>query len=650
MKTDLNRILLLLVFVTIGMAFNSCDNYITPDLGKPRAGGVYLSQARLGTLKVELSNLNTEDTLDYSANIGGVGAADKDVIVHFSANTSLVNTYNAEHGTSYTVLPRENYELTSKTDTIPAGVKYGDSVQLFIKNYPNSLDTGKIYLLPITLKQVNGDLSINKNLQNAYFVITNSYYSKPAGSGTLTDPYQVVSLDNVQWISEHPSSWGSNFIQMENIDATDTRNWNDGKGFVPIGNEEPYFNGTYDGQGHTITGLYINLPKAEWVGLFCRTGENAILENMELENVDVTGLNDVGGVVGLHYGKIKDIKVSSGQVTGTNQGSTNDNIGGLVGSSHGDILGSSSGVDVNAKGNHIGGLAGYTDENTEVKDSYATGDVTGEGKEVGGLVGDNHGAVINCYATGIVHGTSGDYTGGLIGINYGPVENSYATGKVIGDGGGNGGLVGDTHGDISNCYATGDVVSAESNTGGLVGYQNDAIVKNCYATGDVQNKGDGFTGGLVGYANDDADIINSFSTGNVQTVSNYVGGLVGDSHSKIINCYSTGDASTGGAKYAGGLVGQFYDGIMKNCYSTGKVTNPGGTIGGLSGNKGGSSTITNSYWNMQSSGVSISYGGTALSTSDMQGENAKTKMLGFDFTSVWQTREGNYPVLQKNHL
>src|SRR5699024_5011386 len=127
-----------------------------------------------------------------------------------------------------------------------------------------------------------------------------------------------------------------------------------------------------------------------------------------------------------------------------------------------------------------------------------------------------------------------------------------------------------------------------------------------YATGDVQNKGDGFTGGLVGYANDDADIINSFSTGNVQTVSNYVGGLVGDSHSKIINCYSTGDASTGGAKYAGGLVGQFYDGIMKNCYSTGKVTNPGGTVGGLSGNKGGSSTITNSYWNMQSSGVSIS--------------------------------------------
>lgn len=652
MKNNLYHAKLLILMLIMGsVTFNGCDNYITQDPGKPRAGGVYLSQAREGTIQVDLSNLDTEDTLACSANIGGVGAANTDIIVHFNSDASLVTAYNSAHATNYAALPSENYELSRKTDTIPAGVKYGGAIPLFIKNYPAALDTTQQYLLPITLEKVSGGLPINENLQTVYFVVTNVYYKKPAGSGTLLDPYRISSLDNLQWINENPSSWNAHFIQTKDIIASGTKNWNGGEGFIPIGKEAPYFEGSYDGQGHAITGLYIHRPDGNSVGFFSHTAPGSVVENLELKDVDVTGLKDVGGLAGIHYGRIEQVKISSGQVIGTDKGSDYENIGGLVGYNHGAIYSSDADVEVTAKGNHVGGLVGYGEEGTEIKDAHSTGNITGGGKEVGGLVGYNKGAIANCYATGQVHGTGGDYTGGLVGINYGPISDSYATGKVIADGGGgNGGLVGDTHGSITNCYATGDVISDHSNAGGLVGYMNDATIKNCYATGNVESKGDGIAGGLVGYAKDDADILNSFSTGDVRTASNYVGGLVGDSHSKIINCYAMGDASTGAAKYAGGLVGQFYDGTMENCYSTGKVTNPGGTAGGLSGNMGGKATISHSYWDIQSSGISVSFGGTGLSTADMQGTKARTTMLGFDFTGLWQAQTGDYPVLQHNHL
>jgi len=116
-----------------------------------------------------------------------------------------------------------------------------------------------------------------------------------------------------------------------------------------------------------------------------------------------------------------------------------------------------------------------------------------------------------------------------------------------------------------------------------------------------------------------------------------VGGLVGDlsNGSKLSDCYATGDVngdSTFGG--VGGLVGNSADAEISTSYSVGTVVDSGSTPGGLIGRTSG--TVTDSYWDIEASGVSSSDGGTGLTTSEMQGSSAQSNMTGFDFNSVWE--------------
>ncbi|MGA2191695.1 MAG: GLUG motif-containing protein, partial [Steroidobacteraceae bacterium] len=143
-----------------------------------------------------------------------------------------------------------------------------------------------------------------------------------------------------------------------NIDATPTSTWNSGSGFTPIGNSTNNFTGTFDGLGHTISNLAINLPSASDVGLFGYTGAGSVIQNVGLVGGSVSGSNYVGGLVGWNNGT-----VSNSYATGSVNGASN--VGGLVGDN--------------------GGM---------VSSSYATGSVNGA-SNVGGLVGDNGGMVSN---------------------------------------------------------------------------------------------------------------------------------------------------------------------------------------------------------------------------------------------------------------
>ena len=152
------------------------------------------------------------------------------------------------------------------------------------------------------------------------------------------------------------------------------------EGWEPIGySGNPYLN-TFEGNSRTITGLCINRPDTDSVGLFGIAGEGAIIRNVFLEEVSVLGRNHVGGLVGDNVGTI-----TSSYVTGDVSG--NDGVGGLVGENHDDIT-----------------------------SSYATGDVSGNGR-VGGLVGVNLSTITSSYATGTVNGNN--RVGGLVGSQYG---------------------------------------------------------------------------------------------------------------------------------------------------------------------------------------------------------------------------------------
>ncbi len=255
----------------------------------------------------------------------------------------------------------------------------------------------------------------------------------------------------------------------------------------------------------------------------------------------------------------------------------------------------------------------------------------GTGGNVGSLVGCLfNGTVVNCYVQG---GRVLGYrcVGGLIG---GPAPTRNAVARRI-----------------ESCHA-GTRVSGISEVGGLMGGNDRTMVFCCYATGNVS--GYNRVGGLVGY--NLGWLFGCYFSGRVLAV-NYAGGLAGlnDAGGEIFRCYC--DARVLGDSYVGGLAGA-NDGLVKQCYSQGSiegVMNTGGLVGSLhAGVSDRYGTVTDSFWDVQTSGQSTSAGGTGKTTAELQ--TAKTFLdAGWDFVDetthgtedVWWIDEGkDYPRLR----
>ena len=175
-------------------------------------------------------------------------------------------------------------------------------------------------------------------------------------------------------------------------------------GLTPICSTGLGFGGVFDGKGHTITGLTISLPTTSDVGLFAK-GDFATIKNIGLVGVNITGSNNVGGLVGSGFFTIRNSFVT-GKVSGTGI------VGGLAGSSELVIENSYASVDV--KGGSAGGLVGRNGD--EIKKSYAIGSVSGSGFFVGGLVGETLAgaqSIVDSFSAASVSGPG--LVGGLTG-------------------------------------------------------------------------------------------------------------------------------------------------------------------------------------------------------------------------------------------
>ena len=317
-------------------------------------------------------------------------------------------------------------------------------------------------------------------------------------------------------------------------------------------------------------------------------------------------------------------------------------------------------LTINAESSEFVGLFGQINSGGAVKDlgllgGSTSGSVTYPLLYVGALVGSNGGAISNAYATGAVSGSIGSrgysYVGGLVGWNPGTISASHATGVVTGSGGSSslGGLAGNSGGVITSSYATGAVNgelasgngSGGSMSGGLVGENNGKILVS-YATGNVNSGGNG--GGLVGVNHSLGAISKSYATGGVSGNSFYgYGGLVGTNEGSIATSYAIGAVSgTLPSASVGGLVGANYS-LVSESYATGSVSG-GGLTGGLLGYNSGS--VSDSDWDIVTSGLSSSAGGTGLTTAQLQ----TALPPGFDPT-VWALNasiNGGYPYLVAN--
>ena len=287
--------------------------------------------------------------------------------------------------------------------------------------------------------------------------------------------------------------------------------WTTGEGWLPLGKSEDtsmHFEGVFEGNGYTISNLYINRSTSSDIGLFYRLSAPAEIRNVALSNVNVTGNYHVGGLLGQNFGKLSNSYVATGTVTGAS------GVGGLVGLNYqGRIISSFANVSTRGGGNSTNGL-------------FFIGS--------GGLVGNNFGSIINSRAAGDVSGEGA--LGGLAGQNFASIINSYAQGNVSGMQSNNvGGLVGDNYADASiiNSYAIGNVTGMKSYIGGLSGGNRGSII-NSYATGDASGGNSGLrVGSLVG--DNRGPITNSYAIGKASGIQ--VGGLVGRSDGTITASY-----------------------------------------------------------------------------------------------------------------
>ena len=236
--------------------------------------------------------------------------------------------------------------------------------------------------------------------------------------------YTVTSADGLMSVAElvNGGKTDINITLGTNIDLT-------GKDWMPIGTSNLY-SGTFDGGGHTITGLTFT-TNDEYAGLFGWLNKAGTVKNVVMEGVQITSNHMsgyIGGVVGLSWGTIENCSVS-GSVSGTIF------VGGVVGAQvGGSITGCSSSATVKGTAD-VGGVAGTTNLGATMTACYATGNVTVEidpRKDIfgGGLLGFNGGSsLLACYAIGNVtstgSGTGKVCIGGLVGYNYTDVTACY---------------------------------------------------------------------------------------------------------------------------------------------------------------------------------------------------------------------------------
>lgn len=417
-----------------------------------------------------------------------------------------------------------------------------------------------------------------------------------SGEGTEASPYLISSSQDLTQVRNYPKA----YFRLE-ADIALTSSW------VPIGDETSPFEGVFDGNGHTVSGL----------------------------TVSASGSDVFAGLFGYSEGDIKNLVVKI------------------------------SGITVTAKENaYVGGVVGYNNRGT-VTDCYAEGSIVVNATTklnvsnvyVGMIAGKSTGAVSDSSAYGsidaAVSATTAErtsssplniYAGGIVGLIDKPLKNnsavvditatsnsstSYSSAEVKA-----GGIVGESSSDIEEAFAAGNIYAEAVSTltqavavaGGIAG-KNAGNVTEASALGEVTAKSNAkgagtYAGGLIGY--NTGTVVNSYSNGvaNAQTVlaedAAYAGGLIGLNGGNISKCYATGLAQTtvSGTAMKGGLVG----------YT--------------------SKQAENSYFANDDSYPSQEGCGTAKTAEELK---LSATYSGWDFTNVWAISESvnnGYPTLK----
>ena len=377
---------------------------------------------------LEITHRTARVTIELKPGTGFTSVAGATVrLVSLSAdngNPTAIKTYNASGNT---------YEALTAPQTVAAGrpfirVELGSGTFYFRPQNDVVLEAGTRYKYTV---KVNATGLTLEGCTIGSWVDGGGESGEAKDLGYIYDSntktYTVYNADGLMNVAElvNGGKTDINITLDKNIDLT-------GKSWTPIGTDyDNSYTGTFDGGGHTITGLTVT-TNDEYAGLFGWLNRAGTVKNVVMEGVQITSNQiyggSIGGVVGYSWGTIENCSVS-GSVSGTVY------VGGVVGVQiGGSITGCSSSATV--KGTvDVGGVAGQTNSSATLTACYATGNVIIEmapNKNIagGGLVGMNAGSsLLACYATGNVTstGSSTGYVliGGFLGENYTTVTACY---------------------------------------------------------------------------------------------------------------------------------------------------------------------------------------------------------------------------------
>ena len=327
------------------------------------------------------------------------------------------------------------------------------------------------------------DLTTNKydidgdKINDAVYEISNAgqlYWFAGLANGTLSGIEHNTSANAVLT---------KDIVVNKNVLKSDgTLNEGTFKEWTPIATSASPYTGIFDGQNHTISGLYFKQEDSYNVGLFSRN--NGKIANAGILDSYFYGTSKVGGVCGNNYTGTITNCYNTGSVSGLGT------LGGVSGYNYtGSITNCYNTGNVSGSSGFVGGVSGYNSKGTIIN-SYNAGSVSGL-EYVGGVSGDNYtGSITDCYNIGSVSGSEG-YVGGVSGDNNGgTITNSYNAGSVSGIERYVGGVNGWNEGTITNCYNIGSV-SGSGYVGGVNGW-NKGTITNCYYDSTV------YTGTAIG--------------------------------------------------------------------------------------------------------------------------------------------------------
>ena len=380
-----------------------------------------------------------------------------------------------------------------------------------------------------------------EGLAGDFIIDASNRYSE--GSGEPNNPYRIRTPEDFIEIGYYPGAWDKSFVLTNNLDLNDV----DPNLIFPIGIYGLPFLGVFDGNNYTISNFKYPFQKESYLGVFGSVGldistlrydpdvqeSQGIIQNLNLENVNISGFCYVGGLAGVSNGIISNCSVN-GSIT-----AALEDAGGLSGYNTGEIIDCTSNCTITAQ-SVAGALIGYNEGpvtacscegnvETDLNSSYSC---------TGGLIGNNYNIVESCHFSGSVAGSI--RTGGLIGLNAGDIINCSAKGDVTGTQE-VGGLIGQNgyNKNISRSFSN-SIVTGDNRVGGLVGY-NSGRIMNCYTVGCVDGKE--YVAGLVG-GGSNRFIANCY-TSNIITGQENTAGFLGDYYrsSEIISCFWDTDIS-----------------------------------------------------------------------------------------------------------